>query len=543
MNLSKNEELKEILKTFAVMNKDGILSTDEDITTEDETSDEGSDADDLKLRPNLTNTGISYSIPKLSISNTSNTKSQYYENHSAEYLNFTNENPTTYHVIEYFKTILQENGFVYLPEGKPIDKETLLKGGLFFTIRGGLSLVSFILGNKWEPKNGISGVGSHVDSLTVKLKPISEKANLDGYKLLGVAPYSGTLNKLWVDRDLGIGGCILIRDEKSGKIIRKLVSSSPHPIAKIPSLAEHFGAVADKRYNSETEMVPIIGYSNDDDESEPLTDDEKNSPLIKKHSIDLLRYVSKILGYPMSSIIQLDLELFDVQQAARGGINNEFIFAPRVDDRLCSFSAIKSLIETSKAIDFENYDGFHAVYLTDNEEIGSATRTGAKGKLLNSVVDKIIDIKNSPPSENLRLVFANSVILSADVTHALNPNFKSAYLKDHYPLLNTGLTIKIDPNGHVMTDSIGVTLIEEIANKNKLKLQKFHIRNDGRSGSTIGPMLAVDTGARIIDVGLPQLAMHSIRGTTGYKEAGLGVEIFNAFHKDWRKVYDNIDYS
>lgn len=243
----------------------------------------------------------------------------------------------------------------------------------------------------------------------------------------------------------------------------------------------------------------------------------------------------------MPNLLQIDLDLYDVQAACRGGIANDFMFAPRIDDRLCSFTALHALIKVKQKIDFKNWDGLTVLLLADNEEIGSATRTGAKGKLLNNVVERILSERNFPSSD-LPLTFANSVILSADVTHALNPNFTADYLEGHAPFPNTGMTLKLDANGHVMTDLIGVVLMENIAKKHGLKLQKFHIRNDHPSGGTIGPLLAIDTGARVIDVGLPQLSMHSIRASCGYKEAGIGVETFAAFFEDWRAELDKIDY-
>lgn len=466
----------------------------------------------------------------------------FFSAYADQYLRFTDANPTTFHVISYFKAVLEHNGFTYVPEGESF--ASTKQPGLYFTVRGGLSLVAFVVGGKWSPEKGVGGIGSHVDALTLKLKPFSKKDTVDGYELLGVANYSGTLNKLWLDRDLGVGGAILVRE--SGKVVRKLISSLPYPIARIPSLAEHFGSVSDGPFNKESQTVPIVGYAS----PQEATDDEKLAPLYHKHPISLLRYIAKISGVDLHDIIELDLDLFDVQAATRGGLNNEFIFAPRIDDRLCSYAAILALIEFSQKFysnpsedgAFDTYDGFNAVYLTDHEEIGSATRTGARGKLLNSVVERVL-VARGLKSASLPLVFANSILLSADVTHALNPNFVGEYLKDHSPLPNKGLAVKLNADQHVVTDSVGYALLKTITDKNNLELQQFQIRNDSRSGGTIGPMLATDTGARVIDVGLAQLSMHSIRATAGYKEVGLGVKTFRAFFNDWRSVYDKYERS
>ena len=457
-----------------------------------------------------------------------------YSEWCSRYMTFTDSNPSTYHVVSTLSEELKQAGFEQRPEQEPLCLSD--KGGAYFVTRGGKSLVTFLIGAKWTPSKGLGAVASHADALTAKLKPSSLKADVHGYSLLGVAPYSGSLGSLWLDRDLGIAGSVAVR-HSDGKVLSRLVSSGRHAICRIPSLAPHFGAHSVPPYNKETQMVPVMGYGT----TTEATAEEKSASLYGRHSIALLRYVAELAHCSVNDLLQLDLDLYDVQAASRGGLSHEFLYAPRIDDRLCSFSALQALIQVKNDIDFENWDGLTVVLLADNEEIGSATRTGAKGKFLNSVVERTLHDRNFC-SADAWLTYANSVILSADVTHALNPNFTDDYLENHFPLPNIGLTIKLDANGHTMTDLTGVVLMEKIAKKNGITLQRFHIRNDHPSGGTIGPMLATDTGSRVIDVGLAQLSMHSIRASCGYKEVGIGVESFAAFFKDWRREYDTIEY-
>lgn len=536
------------LADYSIVNQHGVLSTDseEDLETETESDTEAGSYMAPNYRSgqfhskheNSRNPKFSKEFKGKGIDSTKNRKfSLFYDDHCANYMNFTDNNPTTYHAISYFSDILKESGFEYKKESD--DFGYLKKGGAFFTKRGGQAMVAFVIGGKWVPENGIGGIGCHVDALTIKLKPFSVKEKIGGYDLLGVAPYSGASNHLWLDRDLGIAGTILIRDESSGKVEEKIISSGRHAICRIPSLAPHFGPVSNIPYNKETKMVPVMGFG----APELLaTEDEKSSALYGKHSLRLLRYLAKLAGVQVSQMLLVDLDLYDVQPATRGGLSNEFMFAPRIDDRLCAYSAVNGLMEISKIGDLDEYDGFLIVLLANNEEIGSATRTGAKGKLLNAVVERVIASRNFNYAE-LPLVFANSIILSADVTHALNPNFTEAYLEGHYPVPNKGLVLKKDANGHVMTDLVGIILMDIVAQKNGLSLQHFHIRNDKPSGGTIGPMLAVDTGARVIDVGLAQLSMHSIRAAAGFKEPGIGILTFEAFFRCWRSALAEIDYN
>lgn len=465
---------------------------------------------------------------------------EFYEKYADEYIEFTYQNPTIYHVVDSFSKQLKSEGFKYVSEKESWDD---LVPGRYFTYRNGSALAAFIVGKDWTPEKGVGIIGSHIDALTVTLKPNSNKSKVDGYDLLGVAPYAGTLLDVWWDRDLGIGGRLLVKDPKTNTIEAKFIDSTPHPIAKIPTLAPHFGTPSQGPFNKETQAVPVIGFSSEGDDEEPPTDAEKNSPLYGKHSLKLLRYISKLSKTPIEDITQWDLQLYDVQKGVKGGLKDEFIFAPRIDDRVCSFAAISALLEADKSNDLTNSDSFSLVGLFDNEEIGSATRQGIKGQLIESVVSRVLSSKHYNPeatniSENLSLTYANTIILSADVNHLVNPNFTSVYLEHHKPTPNKGIVIALDPNGHMATDSTGLSLVEELARINDDKLQYFQIRNDSRSGGTIGPSISLQTGARTIDLGIPQLSMHSIRATVGSKDIGNGIKFFTGFFQNWRKTYD-----
>lgn len=451
--------------------------------------------------------------------------------YAQKYIDFTYQNPTAYHAVKTIGKIFEAEGFTFLSEK---NSWSALKPGKYYTTRSGTSLAAFVVGLDWKPLKGVGAVGCHIDSLTLKLKPVSKKGNEEGYQLLGVAPYSGGLSDKWFDRDLGYGGRVIIK--KDGKTYTKLVDSTPQPIAKIASLAPHFGLVLDGPFNKETEMVPIIGYS-DETDPEP-TEDELKAPLIKNHSLRLLRHVAKLAGVEVADLYQLDLDLFDVQKGTIAGLDDDFLVVPRMDDKICSYAAVYGLIES---LDELTSDLFSVVVLFDNEEIGSLTRQGAAGGLFEAVVERTASALFADQNTLVlkRLIYANSILLSADVTHLLDPNFVSAYLKNHSPVPNTGIAIGLDSNGNVATDNVGTALIEQIAERNGDVVQYFNIRNDSRSGGTIGPTLSSHTGVRTIDVGICQLAMHSIRAATGSKDLGLGIQFFKHFLVDWRKVYDN----
>ena len=181
--------------------------------------------------------------------------------YTGPFLSFITENPTVFHAVAHFAKKLEFYGFIRLSERASWTSK-LQKGGKYFVERNGSSLIAFTVGLDFKAGNGASMIACHVDALAARLKPVSNLSTKEGYTQLAVAPYAGGLNTTWFDRDLGIGGRVLVRDRKSGKIETRLVKLG-WPVARIPTLAPHFGAAASlSNVNQETQMVPIIGLEN-----------------------------------------------------------------------------------------------------------------------------------------------------------------------------------------------------------------------------------------------------------------------------------------
>ncbi|KAH0562029.1 hypothetical protein GP486_003265 [Trichoglossum hirsutum] len=457
--------------------------------------------------------------------------------YTAPFISFMTKNPTVFHAVDHFSGRLESHGFKRLSE-RSLWTHELYRGGKYYVSRNGSSLIAFVVGDKYRAGNGAAIIAGHVDALTARLKPISKLDTKAGYAQLGVAPYAGGLNFTWWDRDLGIGGRVLVQEK--GKIVTKLVKLN-WPIARIPTLAPHFGAASHGPFNLETQMVPIVGLDNSNIFS--AGDDEKldsavlggEGTFVDTQPPRLVKAIAKELEIQdYSTIVNWELELFDVQPAQLGGLDKEFIFAGRLDDKLCSYSAIEALLASSSST---TSGIIKVVGLFDDEEIGSQLRQGARGNFLPSVLERTVESLADDKGPNiLAQTYANSFLVSADVTHAVNPNFLDAYLKNHAPRLNVGLCVAADPNGHMTTDAISTALLQRVADKVNATLQVFQIRNDSRSGGTVGPMLSSKTGIRAIDAGLAQLSMHSIRATTGSLDPGLGVKIFKGFFDHFEEV-------
>lgn len=467
--------------------------------------------------------------------------------YTQKFLDFMNTSPTVFHAVRYLADELENEGFKYISERDSWDSLfSKSLEGRYYTIRNGSSLCAFAIGKNWKPSQGAGIIGAHIDALCTKLKPISKKAPVEGYEQLGVAPYASSFSgPTWWDRDLGLGGKVIVKQtSKDGKteITSKLVNLG-YPVARVPTLAPHFGAPAVGPFNPETQMTPIIGLTGEGEKEEEPTEEEKKSPLVGKHSLKLIRAVAKQLGVEVKDMIQWELELFDTQPGTVGGLEGDFLFCPRIDDKICSYCGVHGFIDSLNSKDRSHDDIFHIVTLFDNEEIGSLTRQGARGGLLESTIDRVLEhtLKaqesgTDDRDEIKRRFYANSFLVSADVIHAINPNFANVYLEHHKPKLNVGISLTCDPNGHMATDGVSTAFIEEVARRTGNTLQYFQIRNDSRSGGTIGPAISSHTGIRAVDCGVPQLAMHSIRATTGSKDVWLGVRMFKAFYDTWKEV-------
>lgn len=460
------------------------------------------------------------------------------ESYTQPFCDFMTANPTIFHAVASFGARLEEHGYRKLSERD--DWSSCLKiGGKYYCTRNDSSLIAFAIGPEYKSGNGFGVVAGHVDALCAKLKPVSKLPTKAGFVQLGAAPYAGAMSSTWWDRDLGIGGRVLVRDPDTGAVKSKLVKLD-WPIARIPSLAVHFGAPSQGPFNAETQAVPIIGIDNSDlfgtsegqDSSEPSI---PNGSFASTQPGKLVKVIAKELGISdYSTIINWELELFDAQPAQVGGLEKDFIFAGRIDDKLCCYSALEALVASP---DSTSPGLVKMVAMFDDEEIGSLLRQGARSNYMSSVMERITETFAPSYGPNiLSQTVANSFLVSSDVIHSVNPNFLNVYLENHAPRLNVGVAISADPNGHMTTESVTTAIFQRVAEKCGSKVQVFQIRNDSRSGGTIGPMTSARIGMRAIDAGIPQLSMHSIRATTGNLDPGLGVKMFKGFLDHFEQV-------
>ncbi|KIN05914.1 hypothetical protein OIDMADRAFT_38333 [Oidiodendron maius Zn] len=490
---------------------------------------------------------------------------------------FINNSPTPYHAVHCAAQQLTKAGFKEIRE-RDSWSSTLQPGGKYYVTRNGSSIIAFGIGKRWKAGNPISMVGAHTDSCTLRIKPVSKKSSA-GFLQVGVETYGGGKWHTWFDRDLSIAGRVMVKDGKGG-FSQKLVKVE-RPILRIPTLAIHLDREKSFEPNTETELFPIAGLvaaelnrtgeSGDgkkgDEEATQVKNasDEPFQPLqaaTDRHHPYVVQIIAEHAGVGVEDVVDFEMVLYDTQKACIGGINNELIFAARLDNLGMTHSAVEGLItsvESPNALD--NDSTIRLISCFDHEEIGSTSAQGAKSNFLPAILRRLsvlpaaqVDSKQARESQDTSTAYeqtlSTSFLVSADMAHSVHPNYAHKYESDHRPEMNKGTVIKINANQRYMSNAPGIVLIQEVARLAKpssgstatvgVPLQLFVVRNDSPCGSTIGPMIASSLGTRTIDVGNAQLSMHSIRETAGVYDVERATRLFASFFEHYGDLESKI---
>ncbi|CBH10018.1 aspartyl aminopeptidase, putative [Trypanosoma brucei gambiense DAL972] len=412
-----------------------------------------------------------------------------------EFVNFINEACTPFHAVEVLSSWLSNAGYQRLKEGETWPK--LTNGYRYFITRNDSSLVAFSVGGRFVAENGLKIVGAHTDSPNLALKPRTLAGRSD-YQGVAVQCYGGGLWHTWFDRDLTVAGRVII---SSSKLVKRLVKVNK-PIMRIPTLAIHLQSVEERNAfgpNKEKHLVPVIATT---------LSHTPNGDVSEHHNSQLLILLAESLGCRPSEIVDYDLSVVDTQGAVVGGANDEFIYAPRLDNLISCFCGVKALLESDKTLEEENM--IRMVCLFDNEEVGSSTSQGAGGSLVPDVIEYI------SASGGLRAqLVANSFLMSVDGAHAVHPNYQDKHEEKHRPLIHRGPVIKYNANMRYATNGVTAAIVKAIAKRASVPIQEFCVKNDSPCGSTIGPILSSLSGIQTVDLGNPMLSMHSIREMCG----------------------------
>ncbi|KAK9472536.1 peptidase M18 [Dipodascopsis tothii] len=476
------------------------------------------------------------------------------------FVDHTNASPTPYHFVASAKAQLVAAGFIELKESEPWAGK-IEKGKKYYLTRNGSSIVAFAVGHQWVPGNGIAMVGAHTDSPSLRIKPVSKRGS-EGYVQIGVELYGGGLWPSWFDRDLSVAGRVFVRSA-AGEYVPKLIKVEK-PLLRIPTLAIHLDGTqnANFHFNAETQLFPIAGLVEEklNESIEKLslkatTGFKPLAPMTERHQPRLLAVVAEAAGVAVSAIKDFELILYDVQAGTLGGLSDEFIFSQRLDNQMMAYSAVRGLIDSvAQAKNLIGDPCIRMISCFDHEEIGSESAQGARSNLLPSVVRRLSGLTAEKDfdtahetgwlattgSSVYEETTAKSFLLSADMAHAVNPNYAEKYESQHRPKLNAGPVVKINAKQRYSTNSPGLVLLQEVAELAEVPLQLFVVRNDSSCGSTIGPALASALGVRTLDLGNSQLSMHSIRETGGSADVKYACDLFAAYFNNYAKIEKQI---
>lgn len=334
------------------------------------------------------------------------------------------------------------------------------------------------------------------------------------------------------------------------------------PILRIPTLAIHLERQKNFEFNDESQLLPIAGLleaelarldNEQQKAADKSVDDKKGFAPLKsaseRHHPYIVELIAKELSIDASAIIDFEMLLYDVQKATLGGFHKELVYSARLDNLNSTYCATAGLIDSvASDSDLDEEESIRLVALFDHEEIGSQTPQGADSSFLPSVLRRlsvlpIASDQSGPANQSdFEQSMARSFVISADMAHAVHPNYAGKYEADHRPALNHGPVIKINANARYMSDAPGIALLNEVARLAPLPvpLQLFVVRNDSLCGSTIGPLVAAQIGARTLDLGNSQLSMHSIRETGGAKDVAYEVSLFESFFRRYSQVVSSI---
>ena len=415
-----------------------------------------------------------------------------------ELFSFIESSPTAFHAVETMKQMLDAEGYQQLLESRAWELQT---GGKYYVMRNGTSLLAFRI-----PKREFTGfqvMAGHSDSPTFRIKENPEMETEGAYVKLNVEKYGGMLCSPWFDRPLSVAGRLIVKTDIG--IVSRLVKVD-RDLLLIPSLAIHMNRKAneEQKYNVQKDMLPLYAMA-----------DAKGS---------FQKIVADAAGVEVTDVLGSDLFLYNRVKGTVWGAEQEFISSGRLDDLQCVFGSLKGFLAAEEGTSIP----MHCVF--DNEEVGSSTKQGAASTFLQDTLLRICESLGKTPAQ-YRQLLASSFMISADNAHAVHPNYGEKSCPTNRPVLNGGIVIKYSANQKYTTDGVSAALFRMICQKADVPYQVFLNRSDMIGGSTLGNLSANQVPVNCVDIGLPQLAMHSPYETAGAKDTAYLVRAAKVFYE------------
>ena len=420
-----------------------------------------------------------------------------------ELLSFIESSPSPYHVVENISASLRKRGFISLSEKECWKVEY---GKDYYVTRNGSSIIAFRMPKKVA--KGFHIIAAHSDSPTFKVKEHPEMAVEEKYIKLNTEKYGGMILSTWLDRPLSVAGRVVYKAE-AGQVVTSTVNVDKDLLV-IPNVAIHMNREMNKgvEYNPQVDMLPLMSMQPEDGCKGLLT-----------------KEISKALEISEDAILGHDLYLYVRDKGRIIGSDEGFILSPKLDDLQSVYAQVAAFCAAAPT----EYITVAAVF--DNEEIGSGTMQGADSTLLADVLERIGESLELGKNQYLSMI-ADSFLISADNAHAVHPNHPEKADPTNRPYLNGGLVIKYHGSQKYTTDAVSTAKMKLLCEKAQVPFQTYHNRSDILGGSTLGNISTSHVSLSSVDVGLPQLAMHSAVETGGSKDTAYAIEVFKAFYQE-----------
>ena len=472
------------------------------------------------------------------------TATREYDEDVVEYLNSA---VSAFHCVAEVRARLLAGGFVELDERKSW-VGSVQAGGSYFITRNGSSLLAFAVGGLFDAEtSGAIVVGAHTDSPCPKLKPYS-KLEKAGDTMMGVVGYGGGIWHSWFDRDLTLVGRALYATE--GRVKHALVDLKK-PICRIPTLAIHL-SVGDERTtfkpNLQGHLPPMLASGirralskgSEDGNGVGREDGGGETGALARHDSAIVKLVADHLGCGPEDVLELELQLGDSQPSQLIGLHEEFVSSGRLDNLCSCFCGTTALLEAQPSLAADA--SLRMLTMFDHEEVGSLSAQGAQSPAFKDVLERCYAaLAASTGGGDVKAFFARSLQISSDMAHGVHPNYADRHDPNHGPKLQGGLVIKHNANQRYATNGVGAALIREFAAIADCPTQDFAVKADSGCGTTIGPITAAGTGIRTIDVGPPQLSMHSCREMMGTDDVYYTIKTCIAAYEHYHTVSKAVD--
>ncbi len=409
-----------------------------------------------------------------------------------DFINFTYDSGSTYHAVRLSTKILEQNGFKRLNHKKHWD---IIPGNKYFVKRTNSTFIAFTVGNNIGDNTRFRIIGTHTDSPCFKIKPKPEHKS-SGFLRLNTEVYGSPIISTWFDRPLSVAGRVIVKSDKTFAP-RTINIKINQPLLTIPNLAIHQNRGVNEgfNYDKQNDVLPIITLLNNTLEKDNY----------------LLNIITESYGIEKGSVLDFDLYLYNYEKGTLLGANQEFISAPRIDNLASVYAGINALMESNT-----HNNNINVLAGFDNEEVGSSSKQGANSNYLNNMLERIFYSLNLTREQFLEATY-NSFLISADGAHATHP----AHPEKSDPIvqvrINKGVVLKTSAAQKYTSDGYSMSVMKQIA-KDNVNLQYFANNSKYRGGSTIGPLSSTHFDADSVDLGLPMLAMHSIRELCGVND-------------------------